>query len=94
MQQLFHTGMKPRFDLYMGQIVSQRRAFNHADIHAATFDRRFPPSMPSALVVIKVTSGPGGCSDKTESGSDKRSNNREYPDRRPIFHLLYFGFPF
>ncbi|CNU81011.1 Uncharacterised protein [Salmonella enterica subsp. enterica serovar Bovismorbificans] len=41
MQQLFHTGMEPRFDLYVGQIVSQRRAFNHADIHAATFDRRF-----------------------------------------------------
>ncbi|QUJ04561.1 hypothetical protein KCP78_03655 [Salmonella enterica subsp. enterica] len=26
-RQLFHTGMKPRFDLYMGRIVSQRRAF-------------------------------------------------------------------
>jgi hypothetical protein len=48
-------------------IVGQRRAFNHADIHAAAFDPGFPPSIPSALVVISVTSGPDGCSDKTES---------------------------
>jgi hypothetical protein len=58
MQQFLHAGVQPGFNLYVGQIVGQRGALDYPDIHAAAFNPGFPPSIPSALVVISVTSGP------------------------------------
>lgn len=41
MQQFFHTGIQPRFDFNVRQIISQCGAFNHADVNATAFNGGF-----------------------------------------------------
>ncbi len=57
-QQLLHPGIEAGFDFHVGEIVGQRRALHHPNVYAAALDAGFSPSIPSALVVISVTSGP------------------------------------
>ena len=94
MQQLFHSGVKTRFNLHMGQVISQGCALDDTNIHAAALNRRFASFntfgiggnkrdlWPLMTVVIKQNPRANECSD-----------DREYPHGRPVFYLLHFGFP-